>query len=325
MYKTKIEKWETQLAIKKLEDFFKEEFSKRMAVTQVNGPLFVEPSTGLNDNLSGTETPVSFNYNDTNLEIVHSLAKWKRFALWEFQVPPGKGIFVHMDAIRPNENYLTKYHSLHVEQYDWEKTILRRNRNIDFLFKEVEKIYQSILETKRKMINLYPALSDNMAKEVTFISSEELRQLYPELTPEEREKEFAEINKAIFIYGIGYNLLDEKPHGLRAPDYDDWKINGDLIVWDEVNQDALELSSMGVRVDKEALNTQMKVSSIDVFTDFHKSVLNEVVPFSIGGGIGRSRINMFVLEKAHIGEVQTTYWPEKYRQEMLDQGIELLK
>ncbi len=325
MYKEKIKKWETQLAIKKLEDYFKDELAKQMSLTQVNGPLFVEPSTGLNDSLSGTENPVSFEYKDAKLEIVHSLAKWKRFALWEFNVPVGEGIFVHMDAIRPNENYLSKYHSLHVEQYDWEKTILKEDRNLEFLFNEVNKIYKALLNTKKEMVSQYPELVETLSEEITFVSSEELKDLYPQLSPEEREKIFTKKHKSIFIYGIGHALSDGEPHGLRAPDYDDWEINGDLIVWDNINKDALELSSMGVRVDKKALNKQMEISNVDKYTDFHKSVLEETIPFSIGGGIGRSRINMFVLEKAHIGEVQTTYWPDEYREKFLKKGIELLK
>ena len=325
MYKTKLNKYKTQLAITRVEELFKENLSNELDVTLVKGPLFVETSTGFNDDLSGVESPLTFKYKDSELSIVQSLAKWKRFALSEFEIPVGKGLFAEMNAVRPDENSLTPYHSLHVDQYDWEKHINTDHRTIDFLKEEVSKIWRAIYLTKNVIKNEYNELNEVLAENITFISSKELLEKYPNLSPEEREYEFAKIHKTIFIYGIGHELEDGAPHGVRAPDYDDWEINGDLIVWHESRQKSLELSSMGVRVDKASLKSQMDKVGNTKYLAFHTSIEEDKIPLSIGGGIGKSRINLFLLEKFHIGEVQTTYWTKEQLEKYESMGIELLR
>lgn len=293
-------------AINFAEETFMKKLEKDFGLINIKGPLFVEPSTGFNDDLSGTERAVSFKNKDKEYEIVQSLAKWKRWALKEYDFEKEEGLFVKMHAIRPDENETSKYHDLHVDQYDWERHIGSEMRNIDYLKEQVSKIYGIIFETKEELKKKYKELSSLKTDNVTFITSEELRKLYPKLTSEEREKEFAKEHKAIFIMKIGHKLEDGVPHGLRAPDYDDWDLNGDLIVWDEINKDAIELSSMGIRVDSKSIISQHEIADRKdkLSSPFHKSIIESELPLSIGGGIGRSRINMFLLEQKHILDVK---------------------
>ena len=292
--------------IKATESIFKEKMETKLDLLEIKGPMFVKPESGLNDELSGTEKPVSFKYQEQTYEIVQSLAKWKRAALHNYNFGMHKGLFVEMNAIRPNENKLSKYHSLHVDQYDWEKVISKTDRSINFLKKEVKIIYDMIYETKQELMKACPFLKNHLSKKLVFITSEKLEKMYPGLTPEKREYEFAKRHKAIFIIGIGHKLSNGIPHGLRAPDYDDWRLNGDLIVWDEVNNSELELSSMGIRVNNKSIVNQHKIigSEEKLSLPFHKNIINNKCLLSIGGGIGRSRMNMFILERKHITEVK---------------------
>lgn len=289
-----------------VENIFKEALEKEYGLTRIKGPLFVDPHTGFNDGLSGKEAPVSFNHNGVRYEIVQSLAKWKRFALKEYGFKKGEGVFVEMHAIRPNESDLSKYHSLHVDQYDWEKIISKEERNIEFLKQEVKKIYAVILKTKEQMMKQNSWLKHNMTKDIFFITSKELLDMYPKMSPEEREFEITKKHGAVFIIGIGHELSDGVKHGDRAPDYDDWNLNGDILVWDKVNQDVLELSSMGIRVDEKSILTQHKLANKEDYLvrPYHKGIINKELPLTIGGGIGRSRINMFILEQNDITNVK---------------------
>ena len=304
---------ETEIAIKVAKDCFERELAKALDLTRISAPMFVRKSAGINDNLNGVERPVAFEMlemPDTTLEIVHSLAKWKRIALKQYGVEAGKGIYTDMNAIRRDED-LDNTHSIYVDQWDWEKVISKEDRNLDFLKDTVKKIYQVFL---------------NAEKELTFITSQELENLYPELIPNEREDKFAKEKGAIFIMQIGKVLESGEKHDGRAPDYDDWELNGDLIMWNPILDSSLELSSMGIRVDKTALERQLKELNLEERKtfDFHKMLLNDELPLTIGGGIGQSRICMFLLQKAHIGEVQASVWTPEIVKECKENGINLL-
>lgn len=303
--------------IKKLKDKFEEELVLKLALTRVSAPLFVEKESGLNDYLGTDEKPISFNSSGTVLEIVQSLAKWKRFALKEYNL---KGLYTDMNAIRPNET-LDYKHSLYVDQWDWEKVIRKSDRTLDYLKETVQKIYACLQETENYINSFDSNLTKKLPETLAFISSLELYEMYPMLTPEEREREFCKTHKAFFVYGIGFDLPDGNPHGLRASDYDDWLLNGDLIVWDKENNDTLELSSMGIRVDKEALLRQKGNINKTLYSDL---IISDKLPLTIGGGIGQSRIAMFLLEKKHIGEVQVSWWPEEEHRLAKKKGIILL-
>jgi aspartate--ammonia ligase len=292
---------------------------------------------GINDDLSGTERPVSFpikDLDDAKAEVVHSLAKWKRLTLSEYQIKPGYGIYTDMNAIRADE-CLGNLHSLYVDQWDWEQVITAEDRNIDFLKSTVKRIYAAMLRTEFMVCEAYPQIKPFLAPKVHFIHAEELRQRYPELTPKERENRITKEYGAVFIIGIGAPLGDGKEHDLRAPDYDDYTtpgvnglpgLNGDLLVWNEVLDRAIELSSMGIRVDKEALLRQLKMAGQEQRKElyFHKRLLDGTLPLSIGGGIGQSRLCMVYLQKAHIGEIQASIWPEEMRKECAEIGINLI-
>lgn len=303
--------------IKKLKDKFEEELVLKLALMRVSAPLFVEKESGLNDYLGTDEKPISFNSSGTVLEIVQSLAKWKRFALKEYNL---KGLYTDMNAIRPNET-LDYKHSLYVDQWDWEKVIKKSDRTLDYLKETVQKIYACLQETENYINSFDSRLTKKLPETLEFISSLELYEMYPKLTPEDREREFCKTHKAFFVYGIGFDLPDGKPHGLRASDYDDWLLNGDLIVWDKENNDTLELSSMGIRVDKEALLRQKGNINKTLYSDL---IISDKLPLTIGGGIGQSRIAMFLLEKKHIGEVQVSWWPEEEHRLAKKKGIILL-
>lgn len=317
-YKPKLNVIETEIAIKTIKDKFEAELAKELNLIRVSAPLFVKPETGLNDNLSGVEKPVSFGMkydNNSRLEIVQSLAKWKRMALDKYGFKPGEGLYTDMNAIRPDED-LDNIHSLYVDQWDWEIVINREQRTEKYLKEIVSKIYKVFLNVEKYIINVYPQLEKILPEEITFITTQELEDLYPNSTPKEREYNIAKEKKAVFLMKIGDILDSGEKHDGRAPDYDDWNLNGDLIFWNPILEQEIELSSMGIRVDKETLIEQVKKVNCEerLFLEYHNMLLNEKLPYTIGGGIGQSRICMFFLQKAHIGEVQASVWPD----EMID-------
>ena len=328
-YKSSLDLAQTQFFIKEIKDIFQYSLARNLDLLRVSAPMFVRTTTGMNDNLSGVEKPVSFkvkeNNSESNVEIVHSLAKWKRFALGRYKIPSYKGIYADMNAIRSFEEF-DNTHSIYVDQWDWEKVILEKDRSEEYLKETVKTIYDTLLQLEGhlriKILNYEKILPD----EITFIKSQELEDLYPNLDPEEREKEFAREKRAIFVMQIGDTLNSGIKHGDRSPDYDDWKLNGDLIVWNPILNDALELSSMGIRVTPEILMEQLtKSNSLDrVHQDYHQKLLNNELPLTIGGGIGQSRLCMYFLQKAHIGEVQVSIWPQEVMDECEENGIILL-
>ena len=315
---------DTQKAIKLVKDTFESELAKQLKLMRVSAPLFVEPSTGLNDNLSGFEKAVSFvvNQNDKDLEIIHSLAKWKRYALNKYKID---GLYTDMNAIRRFEE-LDNLHSLYVDQWDWERRLSKEERNLRTLKSVVKKIYKAFIKTYQKLIKEYPSLENNFSKEVTFITTKELEKMYPNLSRKERENAICKKYGTVFLMQIGNKLKDGQSHDARAADYDDWKLNGDILLWYEPLNIAFELSSMGIRVDKESLIKQLKIKKEEYKLDFpyHQSILNDELPLSIGGGIGQSRLCMFLLKKVHIGEVQSSYWPKEDIEEFKRHGVELL-
>ena len=310
-YKSKLSIYDTQIAIKLVKDTFQKKLAKELELNRVSAPLFVEPSTGLNDNLSGVEKAVGFNIleNNQRLEIVQSLAKWKRHALNKYNT---SGIYTDMNAIRPNE-YSDNIHSLYVDQWDWEKVISKEDRNINYLKNIVNKIYKALKETSIVLKEKYDVLDINLPEEITFISSQEVVDMYPSLTNKEREYEVAKKYGAVFLMNIGNKLNDGNVFDTRASDYDDWSLNGDILVYYDVLDIALELSSMGIRVDKDSLLSQLKEKSEEfkINLPYHQDIINERLPLTIGGGIGQSRMCMFMLNKAHIGEVQVSYWSKE--------------
>ena len=328
---------QTEIAIKKIKDFFLSSISTELRLRRVTAPLFVLKGLGMNDDLNGVERPVTFPIKDMNeaqAEVVHSLAKWKRVTLAEYNVEPGYGIITDMNAIRADEE-MDNLHSLYVDQWDWERVMPSHSRNTEYLKKIVNRIYNAILRTEFFICETYPQLKAFLPEDIHFIHAEELRQRYPNLTPKEREDAICREYGAVFIIGIGCKLSDGKKHDGRAPDYDDWStiaengqvgLNGDLLVWDEVLNRSLELSSMGIRVDKEALLRQLEICNAEEKKElyFHKRLLNNELPLSIGGGIGQSRLCMFYLRKAHIGEIQASIWPEEMRREARAAGMYLI-
>lgn len=328
---------ETEQGIKLIKDFFQENLSTGLRLRRVTGPLFVQRGLGLNDDLSGRERPVSFPIKDmenATAEVVHSLAKWKRLTLAEYEVKPGYGIYTDMNAIRADEE-LGNLHSLYVDQWDWERVIRPEDRNIGFLKEIVECIYAAMLRTEFLICERFPCLTPSLPERVTFIHAEELRKLYPTLSPKEREDKITEEKGAVFIIGIGGALADGVPHDLRAPDYDDYStvgedglagLNGDLLVWYDVLDRAVELSSMGIRVDQAALLHQLKLSGQENRAQlyFHRRLLDGTLPLSVGGGIGQSRLCMLYLKKAHIGEIQSSIWPTEMRAQCTAMNIPLI-
>lgn len=327
----------TEKAIKCVKDMFQENLSAQLALLRVTAPMVVLSGTGINDDLNGVERPVGFpikSMGERRAEVVHSLAKWKRMKLAEMEVPVGRGIYTDMNALRPDEE-LDNLHSLYVDQWDWERTMTAGQRNIAFLKKIVNKIYSAILRTEFHICETYPKLKHFLPEEVSFVHSEELLRMYPGMTAKEREDAICKERGAVFIMGIGGKLSDGTEHDLRAPDYDDWStpneegfegLNGDLLIWYPVLNRAIELSSMGIRVDKEALLRQLAIQNKEERKNlyFHKRLLDGQLPLSIGGGIGQSRLCMVLLHKAHIGETQSSIWPDEMRKECREAGMTLI-
>ncbi len=319
---------ETEVAIKEIKDHFERALAKSLHLTRVSAPLFVKPESGLNDNLNGIERPVSFGIkeqNDSPVEIVHSLAKWKRYALKRYGFHSGEGLYTDMNAIRRDED-TDNIHSLYVDQWDWEKVISKEERNMETLQYTVRKVYAALRETEEYISKRYNYIEPLLPEDISFITSQELENLYPDATPKEREYKIAREKGAVFISQIGKELISGKKHDGRAPDYDDWELNGDIIVYYPVLDIALELSSMGIRVDEETLERQLNLSGCPerAELDFQKALLNHELPYTIGGGLGQSRICMYCLRKAHIGEVQSSTWPDDIIETALKNGIQLL-
>lgn len=327
-YKVSLDLMETEIAIKRLKDYFEAVLAQKLNLTRVSAPLFVQRSTGLNDYLNGVERTVSFDALDVDgepLEVVQSLAKWKRYALKRYGFKPGEGLYTDMNAIRRDE-ILDALHSIYVDQWDWEKIILKEQRNFQTLKQIVKDIYSVFKQTELYVYSMYPDITPILPKEITFITTQELEDMYPSLTPKEREYEACKKYGAIFLMQIGDTLKSGTKHDGRSPDYDDWKLNGDIIFYYPVLDCAFELSSMGIRVDRDALIEQIEKCNCPERLEwpFHKMILNEELPFTVGGGIGQSRICMFFLRKAHIGEVQASVWPKSVIEECSKLGITLL-
>lgn len=327
----------TEVAIKMVKDTFQTIFARELRLRRVTAPLFLLTGTGLNDNLNGVEEAVSFTIDamgGRKAEVVHSLAKWKRYKLGAYDIAPGYGLYTDMNAIRTFED-LDNIHSLYVDQWDWEKTILDSDRNLGYLRSTVEKIYDAIRQTELRVFEQFPHITPRLPEKITFIHSEELLKLYPGLSPREREDEITRRHGAVFIIGIGGKLGNGEPHDLRAPDYDDWTtvnedgysgLNGDIMVWDNILDRAVELSSMGIRVSPESLRRQLELCGCTERAElkFHSLLLAGELPSSIGGGIGQSRLCMYLLQKAHVGEVQSSIWPDEQRVACEAAGIHLL-
>ena len=326
-YKCELGVLETQKAIKNLKDFFQSELSKELSLLRVSSPLFVLPETGTNDNLSGVETPVSFTvpFMNKKAEIVQSLAKWKRVAIKRNNIPMYEGIYADMNAIRKDEE-LDNLHSLYVDQWDWEYQIKKEDRTYDKLVWIVEKIYEVFKRADKYVMSMYPHFTPLLPDKITFISSQELENEWPNLSPKERERAIVKRHKAVFLVGIGGVLESGEKHDGRSPDYDDWELNGDFLFYNPVLDDVIELSSMGIRVDEESLSRQLEIAGAEdrKSFDYHRDLLNGDLPYTIGGGIGQSRICMFFLRKAHIGEVQVGIWPNGMIKECAKAGIHLL-
>ena len=313
-YSPKLNRYDTQRAIDIIKQLFQQNFCKALSLKRVSAPLFVGCSSGLNDNLNGTERPVTFDVPaiESDAEIVHSLAKWKRLALKRYDFWMHEGLLTDMNAIRRDEE-LDNIHSIYVDQWDWEKVIEDSDRNPQYLHDTVQKIVDTICDVNELLQEKFPQLDTKIERNVKFITSQELEDLYPDLTPEERECEFAREHKTIFIMGIGGKLKSGNKHGNRAPDYDDWSLNGDIIFWDNVRNAPIEISSMGIRVNAEVLDRQLTLADCDDRRElaFHKMLLNDELPLTIGGGIGQSRLCMLLMGCAHIGEVQCSLWDEE--------------
>ncbi len=318
---------ETEIAIKFIKDSFSLELEKLLKLTRVSAPLFVRPETGLNDNLSGTERPVAFDAQgvEGDLEIVQSLAKWKRYALARYGFAVGTGLYTDMNAIRRDET-ADFLHSYYVDQWDWEKAILPSQRTYSYLKKVVKSIYLAIRRTGEKVMKKFPQITLNLPKEITFISTKQLEKLYPDLTPREREVAFTKEHKAVFFYQIGWPLANKQPHDKRAADYDDWKLNGDIMLWHEPLSCAMELSSMGIRVDKDSLVKQLKKKGEmeKLENPYCRGIVEGALPLTVGGGIGQSRLCMLLLNKRHVGEVQSSVWSKEEEETAKKAGIVLL-
>ena len=327
-YKSALNLYDTQIGIKTVKDFFQTQLAKELHLLRVSAPLFVEPSSGLNDNLNGVERPVSFGIKeqgDAPAEVVHSLAKWKRFALQKYGFSMGEGLYTDMSAIRRDEE-TDNIHSIYVDQWDWEKIIDRQDRNLDFLKETVRTIYRVLRKTEKYMAIQYDYITEILPKDIFFITTQELENMFPNDTPKQREYHIARAKGAVCVMQIGDLLESGVKHDGRAPDYDDWSLNADIVVYYPVLDIALELSSMGIRVNKDSLASQLEKAGCPERAElpFQKAILEETLPLTIGGGIGQSRICMFYLRKAHIGEVQSSIWPPEVTKEALENGIQLL-
>lgn len=337
-YQPLLDMKQTELGIKQIKEFFQQNLSSELRLRRVTAPLFVLTGMGMNDDLNGIERPVTFPIKDLGeqrAEVVHSLAKWKRVTLADYNIEPGYGIYTDMNAIRADEE-LGNLHSLYVDQWDWERVITPEQRTVDFLKSIVTRIYSAMRRTEYMICEVYPQISSFLPHDVHIIHSQDLLDMYPDKTPKEREDLITERYGAVFIIGIGGKLSDGNPHDKRAPDYDDYTtidpktglpgLNGDLLIWNSVLGRAIELSSMGIRVDKAALLKQLELAGKEERTKlyFHKRLLEGSLPLSIGGGIGQSRLCMLYLRKAHIGEIQASIWPEEMRRECAELGMQLI-
>lgn len=327
-YHSELNLHDTQIAIKTVKDFFQNLLALRLNLSRVSAPLFVDPLSGLNDNLNGIERPVTFDIKEQNgkeAEVVQSLAKWKRYALKKYGFDYGEGLYTDMNAIRRDED-TDNIHSIYVDQWDWEKIIAKEDRTEETLRDTVKSVYEALRVTEKFMANEYDYIECILPEEITFVTTQELEDRYPELTAKERENKAAKEYGAIFLEQIGDKLASGKPHDGRAPDYDDWKLNGDIIVYYPVLDMALELSSMGIRVDEDSLKEQLKKAGCEERMElpFQKALLNKELPYTIGGGIGQSRICMFFLRKAHLGEVQASVWLPEDLQKAEEKGVVFL-
>ena len=329
-YKSLLSIYDTQKAISLLKRLFEDRLGALLNLYRVSAPLFVDEKSGLNDNLNGYERPVSFDIlrSDHKAQVVQSLAKWKRLALKRYGFFPGKGLYTDMNAIRRDEDELDNLHSVYVDQWDWEKVILPEDRKLDYLKLTVMDIVTAICDTQDTMQAIYPQLQSlgKLNRRVSFVTAQQLEDMYPALTPKQRENEYLKEHKTAFIIGIGGALRSGKPHDGRAPDYDDWDLNGDIMFWDELLGCAFEVSSMGIRVDPASLDKQLRLSGCDDRRElpYHKMLLNGELPLTIGGGIGQSRLSMLLLGKAHIGEVQASIWDEDTVKACEQAGVVLL-
>lgn len=326
----------TEKGVKAVKDMFQDNLSAQLALLRVTAPMVVLSGKGINDDLNGVERPVRFpvkGMDEQPAEVVHSLAKWKRLKLADMKVQPGMGIYTDMNALRPDED-LDNLHSIYVDQWDWEKVIERGDRTLDYLKKTVKRIYEAIKVTENKLFIEFPQVKPVLPEDIFFIHSEELLQMYPDLSPKDRENEIVRKHKAVFLIGIGGRLSDGTVHDGRAADYDDWStpnsdgffgLNGDILLWNDVLERSVEVSSMGIRVDEEAMRRQLEIRHQEYKADlyFHKQLLEGNLPCTIGGGIGQSRLCMFLLKKAHIGEIQSSIWPDEVREKCAENGIDL--
>ncbi len=326
-YKPQLDRYDTQRAIAYIKETFQKEFASALNLKRVSAPLFVTESSGLNDNLSGKERPVSFDVPavGTNAQIVHSLAKWKRLALKKYDFTVGNGLYTDMNAIRRDEE-LDNLHSIYVDQWDWEKVITEESRTLDYLKLTVSAIVKAICDTNDRLHVRYPVLTSKLSRDVSFVTTQELEDMYPDMSASERENTYVKEHKTAFIMQIGGALKSGKPHDNRAPDYDDWNLNGDIFFWNETLGRAIEISSMGIRVDAYSLDKQLTIADCDYRRklDFHRMLLNHELPLTIGGGIGQSRLCMLMLGCAHIGEVQVSIWDDSTVSECEKAGIPLL-
>ena len=326
-YQTSLTQRQTQKAIKTVKDTFQNTLAKALELDRITAPLMVTKASGINDDLNGVERKVHFTMKNVEgeAEIVQSLAKWKRQALYRYGYKAGEGIYTDMNAIRRDDD-TDNLHSIFVDQWDWEKVIRRDQRTEDFLKDTVKCVVKAIVYTKRKVSLRYPQLKNTVSEDVFFITTQELEDMYPDKTSKEREKLITKEHKTVFIMKIGGKLKSGEKHDGRAPDYDDWSLNGDIFFWDEVLDNAIEISSMGIRVDEKSLASQLKEAGAEdrMQYDYHKMIANGTLPLTIGGGIGQSRLCMLLLEKAHIGEVQSSIWPDDMIEKCAEKGITLL-
>ncbi len=327
-YKSELTLMETQRAIKKIKDYFQQELAYGLNLRRVSAPLLVDPMTGLNDNLSGRERRVTFTLkgiDELEVEVVQSLAKWKRLALGRYEIEPGYGIYTDMNAIRRDED-LDNIHSVYVDQWDWEKVITKEQRTEAYLKETVVTIYNAVKNLGDYVNRLYRNIQTELPNEITFITTQELEDLYPDLSPKDREHAITRKYGAVFIMKIGGKLKSGIPHDDRSPDYDDWELNGDILLWNDVLDRSFEISSMGIRVDGDAMKRQLALAGCEdrAKLNFQKAVINDELPYTIGGGIGQSRLCMFFLRKAHIGEVQASVWPHEMIEECMANGINIL-
>lgn len=328
-YKSELSIYDTQKAISLLKRLFIDRLAGSLNLQRVSAPLFVEANTGINDDLNGVERPVAFDIANTTAmgQVVQSLAKWKRIALKRYGFHAGEGLYTDMNAIRRDEE-MDNLHSVYVDQWDWEKVIDAKDRNLDFLKSQVDKIVSALCDTQMTMQSIYPqlAVGGQLNREVSYVTAQELEDMYPSLSPKERENEYTRKHGTVFVMGIGGALHSGKPHDGRAPDYDDWDMNGDILFWFEPLKCAFEVSSMGIRVNAKSMAKQLKIAGCEDRRElqYHKMLLNNELPLTIGGGIGQSRISMLLLNKAHIGEVQASIWDEQTQKACEKAGIVLL-